>query len=53
LELAIDALDEESSEAICALLGRKPIPNIPAPTFRKRISRAYAKLRVLLGGQDA
>lgn len=53
LDLAIDALDDEASEAICALLGRAPIPDLPGPTFRKRVSRAYAKLRLLLGGQDA
>jgi RNA polymerase sigma-70 factor (ECF subfamily) len=53
LELAIDSLDDESSSAICALLGRATMPKIPGPTFRKRVSRAYAKLRVILGGQDA
>lgn len=53
LELAVDSLDEDSSQAICALLGRVPMPNIPAPTFRKRVSRAYARLRLLLGVTDA
>lgn len=53
LELAIASLDDDASEAICALLGRAPLPAIPGPTFRKRVSRAYAKLRVLLGDQDA
>ena len=53
LELAIDALDPDSANAINSLLGRAPLPDIAAPTFRKRVSRAYAKLRVLLGGHDA
>lgn len=53
LELAIDALDEDSGNAIRALLGRAPVPIVPGATFRKRVSRAYVKLRVLLGGHDA
>ena len=53
LELAIDALDPESANAIHSLLGRAPLPNVAPPTFRKRVSRAYAKLRILLGGHDA
>lgn len=48
LELAIEQADE--SDAIAAMLGRAPMPAIPAATFRKRVSRAYAKLRLLLGG---
>ena len=27
-------------------------PDVPAATFRKRVSRAYARLRFLLGGQN-
>jgi RNA polymerase sigma-70 factor (ECF subfamily) len=53
LEVAIASLDEPSAKAIAALLGRAPMPEIPPATFRKRLSRAYAKLRLLLGGQDA
>lgn len=49
LELAIASLDEDASEAIGALLGRRPSPNLPSATLRKRISRAYAKLRAILG----
>ena len=48
LDLAIEQADE--SNAIAAMLGRAPMPAIPAATFRKRVSRAYAKLRLLLGG---
>lgn len=53
VEVAIDSLDVESANAIHALLGRAPLPPIPAATFRKRVSRAYSKLRLLLGGNDA
>jgi len=52
LELAIDALDEEAARAIRAALGRAPAPAVSAVTFRKRVSRAYAKLRLALGGHD-
>jgi RNA polymerase sigma-70 factor (ECF subfamily) len=52
VDLAIAALDADSANAIGALLGRAPMPAIPAATFRKRVSRAYAKLRLLLGGHD-
>jgi RNA polymerase sigma-70 factor (ECF subfamily) len=52
LELAIESLDADAAEAIRAALGRAPLPPITAPAFRKRLSRAYAKLRLLLGGQD-
>ena len=48
LELAI-----ESAHAIAALLGRSPPPDIAPATLRKRVSRAYAKLRLLLGVHDA
>lgn len=53
LALALDALDASSAEAINAVLGRAPLPGVAPATFRKRVSRAYAKLRLLLGGQDA
>ncbi|MBX3227819.1 MAG: RNA polymerase sigma factor [Labilithrix sp.] len=53
IELAIDALDTEAANAILALLGRAPLPDLPAPTVRKRVSRAYGKLRLLLRGHDA
>ncbi len=49
LARAIDSLDSASAEAIAALLGEKERPNIAEAAFRKRLSRAYAKLRVLLG----
>jgi RNA polymerase sigma-70 factor (ECF subfamily) len=53
LEVAIDALDADAANAIRALLGLEPLPDVAPATFRKRVSRAYAKLRLLLGGQDA
>jgi DNA-directed RNA polymerase specialized sigma24 family protein len=49
LARAIDSLDAASAEAIAALLGDKERPNIGDAAYRKRLSRAYAKLRVLLG----
>lgn len=49
LELALDALDDDSADAIAALLGRAPSPNVKPATLRKRVSRAYVKLRLLLG----
>jgi RNA polymerase sigma-70 factor (ECF subfamily) len=52
LDLAIEALDEPSARAIAAMLGREPMPAIASATFRKRVSRAYAKLRLMLGGSD-
>lgn len=53
LELAIGSLDDDSADAIRAMLGRAPQPrDVNAAALRKRISRAYAKLRVLLGGHD-
>lgn len=52
LELAIDELDNDGAHAINAMLGREPLPTLSATTFRKRVSRAYAKLRLLLGGHD-
>jgi RNA polymerase sigma factor (sigma-70 family) len=48
---AIEALDAPSAEAIHALLGRGPAPAIAAAALRKRISRAYVRLRKLLLGE--
>ncbi len=52
LEAAIASLDAVSAETIAVLLGRGARPDIAAPAFRKRVSRAYARLRLLLGGSD-
>jgi RNA polymerase sigma factor (sigma-70 family) len=53
LARAIASLDEDSAEAIaCVLDGRAP-PALEPPAFRKRVSRAYAELRVLLRGHHA
>ncbi len=46
---AVQSLDPASAEAIAALLGEGERPAIDDAAFRKRVSRAYAKLRVLLG----
>lgn len=51
LELAIEALDAPAAQAIHACLGRGPAPTVEAPALRKRLSRAYARLRVLLLGE--
>jgi DNA-directed RNA polymerase specialized sigma24 family protein len=53
VDVAIESLDVEAAGAIRALLGLLPLPDIAPPTFRKRVSRAYAKLRLLLGGHNA
>jgi RNA polymerase sigma-70 factor (ECF subfamily) len=45
---AVQSLDAASAEAIAALLGEGPRPAVDDAAFRKRVSRAYAKLRVLL-----
>ena len=50
LERAIADLDEDSAQAILAVLERGPRPDAPPATFRKRVSRAYARLRIILGG---
>ncbi len=52
LDLAIEALDEDAANSINAVLGRASVPKLSPATFRKRVSRAYAKLRLLLGGHD-
>jgi RNA polymerase sigma factor (sigma-70 family) len=49
---AIDALDEASARAIRALLGDEPRAEVSAAALRKRVSRAYARLRILLGGRS-
>ena len=47
---AIDMLDPVSTEAIAALLGDTELPDaVNAAAQRKRVSRAYARLRHLLG----
>ncbi len=50
LAQAVQSLDAPSAEAIAVLLGEAARPAIDEAAFRKRVSRAYAKLRVLLGG---
>jgi DNA-directed RNA polymerase specialized sigma24 family protein len=46
------ALDPVSASAIAALLGETEPSAVSPAAQRKRLSRAYAKLRTLLGGQD-
>jgi RNA polymerase sigma-70 factor (ECF subfamily) len=50
---ALASLDESSAEAIACMLDDRPCPGVGAAAFRKRVSRAYAKLRLLLGGRYA
>jgi len=50
LDAAIASLDPASAEAIAALLDRPARPAIEGASFRKRVSRAYARLRLILGG---
>jgi RNA polymerase sigma-70 factor (ECF subfamily) len=49
LELALADLDETSASAVAAMLGRAPRDPVSPQAFRKRLSRAYEKLRLLLG----
>jgi RNA polymerase sigma-70 factor (ECF subfamily) len=53
LDQAIEALDDASAEAIRCLLDDRACPGLSAAAFRKRVSRAYAKLRLLLRGRHA
>jgi RNA polymerase sigma-70 factor (ECF subfamily) len=50
LDLAVLQLDAPSANAIAALLGTSARADIAPDAFRKRVSRAYQRLRVLLGG---
>jgi len=52
LERAIATLDTRSAEAIAFLLGRGGRPEVPDVTLRKRISRAYARLRAAFDGEE-
>jgi len=52
LDRAVAELDDESADAILAMLGEARRPGLAPATFRKRVSRAYARLRILLGGAD-
>jgi len=52
LQLAIDSLDAEAANSLRAMLGLAEIPDLQPATFRKRVSRAYAKLRLIFGGHD-
>lgn len=49
LTRAIESLDVSSVEALHAVLGVGPKPELEGAAFRKRVSRAYARLRLLLG----
>jgi RNA polymerase sigma-70 factor (ECF subfamily) len=52
LELAMQSLDADAMNAVGALLGRTTAPDISPAAFRKRVSRAYCRLRLLLRGHD-
>jgi RNA polymerase sigma-70 factor (ECF subfamily) len=52
LAAAIEALDASAAACIGSLLGDRPRPDIAPAAFRKRVSRVYAQLRLLLGGND-
>lgn len=49
LDLAVATLDDDAAAAIHAQLGTTERPLLTSSTFRKRVSRAYTRLRVLLG----
>lgn len=52
MRTAITALDDASAQAIRTLLDGEPRPDVAPPAFRKRVSRAYARLRVIMGGRS-
>jgi RNA polymerase sigma-70 factor (ECF subfamily) len=52
LARAVEALDGPSSEAIHVALGRADRPSLPDATFRKRLSRAYERLRAAFRGGE-
>jgi len=49
LEQAIASLDDKAASAVRSLLGESERPDLAPMTYRKRVSRAYARLRLLLG----
>jgi RNA polymerase sigma factor (sigma-70 family) len=53
LARAIASLDDDSAHAIAAMLYGSERPQVTRAAFRKRVSRAYARLRWLLGAFDA
>lgn len=53
LACSIASLDEDGADAIASMLDERERPKIAASAFRKRVSRAYARIRLLLGGLDA
>ena len=53
LHEAVSALDDDAANAIRAVLGLRAPPDIGGAAFRKRVSRAYARLRLILRGHDA
>jgi phage shock protein A len=52
LAVAVEELDGPSAEAIHAALGRVDRPAVPDATFRKRLSRAYERLRAAFRGGE-
>ncbi len=52
LARAIASLDDDSAGAITSMLHGTERPPVNAGAFRKRVSRAYARLRWLLGAFD-
>jgi RNA polymerase sigma factor (sigma-70 family) len=52
LARAIASLDDDSARAISFMLHGEERPSVTATAFRKRVSRAYARLRWLLGAFD-
>jgi len=52
LARAMAALDDDSAAAIASMLHGTERPRVTGIAFRKRVSRAYARLRWLLGAFD-
>jgi RNA polymerase sigma factor (sigma-70 family) len=52
LDRAIADLDDDAAQALTAMLEERPPRDVQPSTFRKRVSRAYSRLRVILGVPD-
>jgi RNA polymerase sigma factor (sigma-70 family) len=52
LAYAIEELDDMSAQSIASVLDEAARPAVQPAAFRKRVSRAYARLRLLLRGFD-
>ncbi len=52
LDRAIAEVDDDAAQTIISMLEDRPPRDVQPSTFRKRVSRAYSRLRVILGVPD-